>query len=323
MNILLVYPRFPTTFWSYTHALRFIGKRAVSPPLGLLTVAAMLPKSFAVRLVDMNVATLRDKDLAWADCVFVSAMAVQKESARAVVARCNQARVTVVAGGPLFTSEPEAIAGVDHLVLNEAELTLPGFLEDFQAGRARRVYRTNQFADLRDSPCPRFEIADLRRYAIMPIQYSRGCPFDCEFCDVTVLFGHRPRLKSVGQIMAELDRIKELRWKGSVFFVDDNLIGDVRHLKTELLPALIDWQKRSGPVPFNSQVSINLADDPELLEMLARAGFATVFVGIETPDAETSAVKEIVRDEMCKAYPLDPPLAVDIGSGADWNEAKD
>ncbi|HVT80939.1 MAG TPA: B12-binding domain-containing radical SAM protein [Phycisphaerae bacterium] len=287
MHILLLYPEFPPTFWSFDHALKFIGKKAVSPPLGLLTVAAMLPREWDLRLVDMNVQRLRDKDLHWADYVFISAMAVQEPSVRKLIARCKAAGVPIVAGGPLFTSQPHAFDEVDHLVLNEAELTLEPFLKDLGAGRPQRVYTTTERVDLRLSPMPRFELANLRRYAIMPLQYSRGCPFDCEFCDVTTLFGHRPRLKTTAQVLRELDRLNELHWKGSVFFVDDNLIGNKRFLKAEFLPALADWQKHSGPIPFNSQASINLADDPELLGMLAHSGFSTMFIGIETPDSDT------------------------------------
>jgi radical SAM superfamily enzyme YgiQ (UPF0313 family) len=286
MRVLLLYPEFPDTFWSYTHALRFIGKRAVQPPLGLLTVAAMLPKDWEVRLVDLNVRSLRPRDLAWANMAFVSAMTVQQASAREVLQRCRAAGLKIVAGGPLFTSQPEAFPEVDHLVLNEAELTLPPFLEDWHAHRPRRIYTTTEYADMALSPLPRFELADLRRYAMMPVQYCRGCPFDCEFCDVTAQLGHRPRQKSVTQILAELQRLRDLGWRSSVFFVDDNLIGNKKHLKTELLPALIEWQKHSGPTVFNSQVSINLADDPVLIDLMARAGFSTVFVGIETPDAD-------------------------------------
>jgi radical SAM superfamily enzyme YgiQ (UPF0313 family) len=289
MNILFLYPRFPITFWSYSHALKFIGRKSVAPPLGLLTVAAMLPPRFSARLVDLNVTRLSRQDLAWADYAFISAMAVQEESSRQLISRCKETGLPVVAGGPLFTSQPDRFPDVDHLVLNEAELTFPPFLRDLEAGAAARVYSTTELADIRLSPLPRFELADLRQYAVMPIQCSRGCPFDCEFCDVTKLFGHRPRTKSAGQVLAELDRLRELHWKDPVFFVDDNLVGNKRYLKTELLPALIEWQKRSGPVLFNSQASINVADDPQLLSLLSRAGFDELFVGIETPDSATLA----------------------------------
>lgn len=287
MNVLLVYPEFPDTFWSFKHALRFIRKKASSPPLGLLTVAAMLPADWEKRLVDVNVTKLTQADLAWADTVFISSMIVQRQSARQIIAACKGAGVKVVAGGPLFTSEHAEFKDVDHLVLNEAELTLPRFLADLEGGHARRVYTTPEHADIHDTPVPQWDLAELKRYAMMSIQYSRGCPYNCDFCNVTALFGHRPRTKTAEQIMAELDSLYALGWRGAVFFVDDNLIGNKKHLKTELLPALIEWQKPKGKLPFITEVSINLADDEELLDMMVEAGFNTVFIGIETPDEES------------------------------------
>ena len=287
MNALLLYPRFPDTFWSLKHALRFIRKRAASPPLGLLTVAAMLPGAWVKRLVDVNVSNLNDRDLEWADIIFISAMVVQRESACQLIARCKHAGVKVVAGGPLFTGEPSQFAQVDHLVLNEAELTLPRFLTDLEQGRAQRVYSTEEFADMQSSPPPLWSILDLRRYASMSIQFSRGCPYSCEFCNVTTLFGRRPRTKSIDQIITELNRLYDLGWRGQVFFVDDNLIGNKKELKTHLLPALIEWRKGRRGFVFNTQVSINLADDEELMGMMADAGFDAVFIGIETPDNDS------------------------------------
>jgi len=287
MNVLLVYPEFPDTFWSFKHALRFIRKKASSPPLGLLTVAAMLPAAWEKRLVDVNVSRLKEEDLAWADYALISGMTVQRESARQIIAACRQAGVKTVAGGPLFTSEHEAFEDVDHLVLNEAELTLPRFLADLERGHPQRVYTTSEYPDIQDSPVPQWHLAELKRYAVMSIQYSRGCPYNCDFCNVTALFGHRPRTKTAQQIIAELDGLYALGWRGSVFFVDDNLIGNKKHLKTELLPALIEWQKPKGKLPFNTEVSINLADDQELMEMMVEAGFSMVFIGIETPDEDS------------------------------------
>jgi radical SAM superfamily enzyme YgiQ (UPF0313 family) len=289
MNVLLIYPEFPDTFWSFKHALKFIRKRASLPPLGLLTVGAMLPAEWGKRLVDLNVRRLRAKDLAWADCVFVSAMAVQREAARQLIARCKRAGVTVVAGGPLFTAEHEQFPEVDHFVLNEAEVTLPPFLADFARGAAQRVYSSVEFADLSQTPAPLWELADLDRYASMSVQYSRGCPFDCDFCNVTALLGHKPRTKSAAQIVAELDGLKAAGWHGPVFFVDDNFIGNKRLLKDELLPALIAWRQGKRGAIFNTETSINLADDPELMTLMVQAGFRTVFIGIETPDEESLA----------------------------------
>jgi len=289
MNVLLIYPEFPDTFWSFKHALKFIRKKAALPPLGLLTLGAMLPEAWSKRLVDLNVTTLTEKDLRWADYAFISGMVVQRKSARQTIERCKEAGLKVVAGGPLFASEYEEFADVDHFVLNEAELTLPPFLADLETGCARRVYKTPEFADMRQTPAPMWALADLKRYASMSIQFSRGCPFNCEFCNVTALFGHRPRIKTAEQIVAELDGLYDLGWRGQIFFVDDNFIGNKRYLKTQLLPALIEWHKDKRGVPFFTEASVNLADDQPLMEMMAEAGFDAVFIGIETPDEESLA----------------------------------
>ena len=289
MNVLLIYPRFPDTFWTFRHALKFIGKKATSPPLGLLTVAAMLPPEWPKRLVDVNVTKLTEKDLAWADCAFISGMTVQREPARQIIARCKEAGVRVVAGGPLFTIEHEQFEEVDNFVLNEAELTLPPFLADLEQGRAKRVYATSDFADIQKTPVPLWKLADLDRYATMDVQFSRGCPYNCDFCNVTVLLGHRPRTKTAQQIIVELDGLYDLGWRASIFFVDDNFIGNKRRLKTELLPALIEWQKDKVGISFTTEVSINLVDDEQLMQMMVEAGFATVFIGLETPDEDSLA----------------------------------
>lgn len=287
MKILLVYPEFPDTFWSFKHALKFVHKKAGAPPLGLLTVAAMLPSGWEKRLADLNVADLTDKDLAWADYVFISAMIVQRESARAVIHRCKQAGVKVVAGGPLFTMEHEQFPEVDHFVLNEAELTLEPFLHDLAAGQAGRVYSSPEFPDIHQTPVPLWSLARLKNYDTVSIQFSRGCPFNCDFCNVTTLLGHRPRTKTAAQVIAELDGLYALGWRKSIFFVDDNFIGNKKHIKTEVLPALIEWRKDKTGMPFSTEVSINLADDPELIGLMVEAGFDAVFVGIETPNEES------------------------------------
>jgi len=284
MHTLMVYPEFPNTFWSFKHALKFIGKKASSPPLGLLTLASLLPKTWQKRLVDMNVSRLTAKDLKWADVVFISGMTVQHDSALDVVKRCKQAGKKVVAGGPLFTMDHGKFELVDHFVLNEAELTLPEFIHDLQNGNARRVYQTEQFANIQQSPVPAWDLAKMDQYMAMSIQYSRGCPFNCDFCNVTSLFGHQPRVKTAMQIVAELDSLYACGWRGDVFFVDDNLIGNKKTLKNELLPALINWNKNRSGFSFNTQVSINLADDEEMIRMMVEAGFNMVFVGIETTD---------------------------------------
>jgi radical SAM superfamily enzyme YgiQ (UPF0313 family) len=296
MKILLVYPNYPDTFWSFKHALSFISKRAVNPPLGLLTVAAMLPQEWEKRLVDMNVADLKDQDLQWADYVFISAMTVQKKSANEVISRCKETGVKIVAGGPLFTAAYEDFSEVDHLVLNEAETTLFPFLKDLSEGRAEHLYTSSSFPNLEKTPIPLWNLVDMKRYVSMNIQYSRGCPFSCEFCDITTFFGHRARTKSTSQVENELETLYSLGWRGSLFFVDDNFIGNKKKLKETVLPAMIDWMKKKK-YPFNlgTEVSIDLADDDELLRLMTRSGFDNVFVGIETPDDQ--ALKECHKSQ--------------------------
>lgn len=287
MKILLVYPEFPDTFWSFKHALKFVRKKAGAPPLGLLTVAAMLPVAWEKRLVDLNVTTLSQSDLTWADYVFISAMIIQRDSAQTVIERCKNAGVKMVAGGPLFTMDHEQFPDVDHFVLNEAELTLPPFLADLEKGCAKPVYTTTDYPDIQHTPIPLWSLANLKQYDTVSIQFSRGCPFNCDFCNVTALLGHIPRIKTTRQILAELDSIYATGWRSNIFFVDDNFIGNKKQLKTDLLPALIEWRKGKTGMAFSTEVSINLADDPELLTLMAQAGFTTVFIGIETPNEDS------------------------------------
>lgn len=288
MNALLIYPEMPSTFWSMDHLMKMVGKKASYPPLGLLTVAALLPEAWEKRLVDLNVRELAEEDLKWADQVFVGAMNVQATSARRLIARCRKAGVRIIAGGPLFTHEHEKFKGVDHFVLNEAEITLPQFLADLESGCPRPIYTSAEFADVHRTPAPRWELADLNQYAYGIVQYSRGCPYQCDFCDVTALFGRRPRTKTAEQIIAELEALGDLGKFDLILFADDNLIGNKRQLKAELLPALIEWRRTQGPITgFATQVTVNLADDPELMEMMLEAGFRHIFIGIETPEEDS------------------------------------
>ena len=305
MNILLIYPKFPDTFWSFSYALRFIGKKAAFPPLGLITVAALLPEQFQTRLVDLNVEGLTDDDLAWADMAFISAMAVQRKSAVDIIDRCKGKGLTVVAGGPLFTAEPDAFEQVDHLVLDEAEITLPAFIADLQSGRPKKIYNADGYPDIHRTPVPLWGLIDIHRYASLNIQYSRGCPFNCEFCNITALFGRKPRIKAPQQVVAELDAIYQAGWRGNIFFVDDNFIGNKRSLKEQLLPALIDWRRDKKGCVFFTEASINLADDPELMDMMAQAGFDAVFIGIETPEADSLT-------ECCKTHNKNRDLLEDV-----------
>jgi len=288
LKILLVYPPYPDTFWSFRSALRMISKKANFPPLGLLTVAAMLPDVWQKKLIDMNVTTLTDEDLEWADYVLISAMVIQKEPAKEIIARCNKLGTKIVAGGPLFTTRYEEFDGVDHFILDEAEITLPPFLQDLDKGCAKHIYTSTERPDLRKTPVPLWSLINLKKYSSMNIQYSRGCPYDCEFCDIMVLNGHKPRTKDKDRLLAEFDALYNRGWRGGVFIVDDNFIGNKRKLKAEIIPAIIEWAKeRKYPFILCTQTSINLADDEELMQLMVKSGFSTVFIGIETPNDES------------------------------------
>jgi radical SAM superfamily enzyme YgiQ (UPF0313 family) len=290
MKVVLVYPRSPDTFWSFKYALKFISKKAAYPPLGLLTVAAMLPNDWEKKLVDMNVTKLRDKDLEGADFVFISAMTIQKASVREVISKCKKMGIRIVAGGPLFTAGYEEFEDVDYFVLNEAEITLPPFLEDLRNGCAKHIYICKGFSDIKKTPIPLWELVNMKKYVSMNLQYSRGCPFNCEFCDITILFGHRVRTKSRGQILAELESLYFQGWRGEIFFVDDNFIGNRRKLKQEILPAIIEWMAtKRHPFSFITEASIDLCDDEELMQLMIKAGIYSVFLGIETPNEESLA----------------------------------
>ncbi len=288
MKILLVHPNYPDSFWSFKHALRFISKKAALPPLGLITVSAMLPSTWEKKLIDMNVAPLNAKDIQWADYVFISAMVIQRDSVQKIIDECIRLGVKIVAGGPMFTQDFANYPMIDHQILNEAEVTLPLFLKDLAEGRAQKIYRTSEFPDITATPAPDFQLLSQKNYAFMNIQVSRGCPFSCEFCEITSLFGHKVRMKSTMQILNELDKLFDLHWRGNVFIVDDNFIGNKKVIKQELLPAMKIWmQKHKHPFVFNTEASIDLADDKELLQLMAETGFNSVFIGIETPEEKS------------------------------------
>jgi len=288
MKILLVHPKTPSTFWSFSGALKIISKKSAEPPLGLITIAALLPHSWELKLIDMNVNELLDEDLKWADFVFLSGMNVQINSFLDVIKKCNIMGTNIVAGGPLATTQYQDFLGVDHFILNEAEITLPEFLTDLKNGSLKSIYSSNQFPDIKSSPIPKWELLDIKKYATMSLQYSRGCPYDCEFCSITMLNGRTPRTKSKDQLLSELNRLYNLGWRGSVSFVDDNFIGNKVKLKKEILPALIEWStKRNYPFNFLTEVSINLADDEDLIDLFVKAGFDSLFIGIETPNGSS------------------------------------
>ena len=288
MKILLVYPETPSTFWSFYDALKFISKKSAEPPLGLITVAAMLPKDWEKKLIDMNVSSLEDKHLLWADYVFLSGMSVHLKSFKEIVRRCNKLGVKIVAGGPLCTTQYQEFLGIDHFVLNEAEITLPLFVNDLLNGTPKHIYTSDEFPEVSLTPVPMWELLDKKKYASMSIQYSRGCPYDCEFCSITMLNGRKPRTKSNEQFINELNVLYKQGWRGDVSVVDDNFIGNKKKLKSDVLPALVKWSKeRKHPFKFITEASINLADDEELMTLMADAGFYSIFVGIETPNDES------------------------------------
>jgi radical SAM superfamily enzyme YgiQ (UPF0313 family) len=285
MKILLVYPEIPATFWSFKNAVKFISKRSGEPPLGLITIAAMLPEEWTKKVVDMNVSVLTMEHLQWADYLFISGMNIQRKSFEEVVKRANQISLPVVAGGPMVTTDYKEFSGIDHFILNEAEITLPPFINDLKNGTAQTIYSSNEFPELSQTPVPLWHLLEMKKYANMSIQYSRGCPYNCEFCSITLLNGHMPRTKDAAQFLNELDSLYDHGWRGGVFVVDDNFIGNKKKLKNDLLPALIEWQKMHRNVfSFGTEASINLAADDELMRLMAMAGFDHAFIGVESPN---------------------------------------
>lgn len=287
MRILLVNPEFEETYWSFRYALPFEGKRSVFPPLSLLTVSSLLPRDCERRLVDLNIERLKDSQIEWADMVFITGMLAQKESLHKVVQRSKRLGKKIVLGGPYVTSTIEELPHADHIFQGEAETTLPQFFKDLALGNATRIYKAPERPPMSLAPVPDFAIANLKKYSCMSLQYSRGCPFSCEFCDIIEIYGRVPRTKSNQQILAEFDALKKLDWRGPVFIVDDNFIGNKKHVRM-LLPEVIEWQKQNGyPFSLLTEASVNLADDDDLLTSMKDAGFRRVFLGIETPVEES------------------------------------
>lgn len=289
MKILFLYPRFPKTFWGFKYALPFLRKKASFPPLGFLTVASLLPKDWDKKLIDLNIQNIDEKDLQWADFIFISAMIIQKESVQEIIKLAKKNGKKIIAGGPLFTTGyEEFLDDIDHFILGEAETILPLFLEDLKNGNIKKIYKSDQWPDISMSPIPAWELINTKKYASMAIQLSRGCPYNCEFCDIVILNGRITRIKSKEQLLNELNALYQIGWRGTVFFVDDNFIGNKIKLKEEILPAIINWmEERKYPFSFITQVSINLADDEELMTLMVKAGFDTIFIGIETPKEES------------------------------------
>jgi len=318
MNALLVYPRFPDTYWSFRYALSFQGKRAAQPPLGLMTVAALLPASWNKRLIDTNVECLKDSDLAWADVVLLSGMHVQQEHLLSIVRRCREKGVLTVVGGPITSSLSAAELEADHIVIGEAEDLVADLARGLEAAAAHPVYQAAKRPAMERSPLPDFSLIRMKRYSTMTVQYSRGCPFNCEFCDIIEIYGRRPRTKPVAQVIAELDRLYIAGWRGPVFVVDDNFIGNKVRVR-DLLRALAEWQTdHRRPFRFITEASLNLSDDRELMQAMKDAGFASVFLGIETPDESSLAAtnkRQNTRRDLLESIALIQQYGIEVMGG--------
>ncbi|MFO7929449.1 MAG: radical SAM protein [Candidatus Humimicrobiaceae bacterium] len=287
MKILLIYPKYENTFWNVKEVLKLVGKKAPYPPLGLLTVAAMLPKQWEKKVIDVNCRKLEEEHIKWADYVLISSIVGQKQSTKKILDKVQEIGKPVIAGGSLFTTGWQEFSNADAIVLGESEEIMPALVKDMKNNSLKKIYSKEKFPAIDKTPIPEWDLINLSNYNSVCIQLCRGCPYNCEFCDVVHLNGRKPRIKSKEQIIAELDSVYNLGWRAGVFFVDDNFIGNKATLKKQILPAIIEWQKERGyPFTLSTQVSINLSDDQELMELMIDAGFATVFIGIETPDPD-------------------------------------
>lgn len=295
MRVLLLHPLFPKSFWSFDKALELIGRKVSLPPLSLTTVAAILPQTWDFRLVDRNVHYESEADWHWAELVLVSGMIVQKPDMLHLISEAKRRGKPVAVGGPYVTSvpAPALAAGADFLVLDEGEITLPLFVEALERGETSGVFRANDAKpDVTMTPIPRFDLLDLDAYSDMSVQFSRGCPYQCEFCDIIVLYGRKPRTKTPAQLLAELQALYDLGWRRSIFVVDDNFIGNKRNAKV-MLRELIPWMAERGyPFSFSTEASIDLAQDQELLDLMVNANFTAVFLGIETPDTDSLSMTQ-------------------------------
>lgn len=288
LNCLLIYPQFSQfSFWNTRTSAALVGAKAPAPPLGLITVAAILPQHWRFRLVDLNATSMTDSDWDWADLVCVGGMLPQQSGILSVISECKKRGVFAVVGGPDPTSQPDLYTEASARVLNEGEITIPIWLESWAAGQPEGLFTSSVKPDVTKSPMPRFDLLKIRDYYAMGVQYSRGCPFNCEFCDIIELYGRVPRLKTTEQMLGELEALYQLGYRGHVEIVDDNFIGNKRQIKRELLPALIEWnKKRKSPFFFGIEASMNLGDDLPLIDLMRDANFRFVFTGIETPDPE-------------------------------------
>lgn len=290
MQVLLIYPLFPKSFWSFEKTLALVDCKALMPPLGLITVAAILPQKWEFRLVDHNIEEITESDWEWAELVIISGMIVQKNDLLAQIAEAKKRNKPVAVGGPYATTSPQEVEVADFLVLDEGEITLPMFIAAIDRGERSGVFRATEKPTVTETPIPRYDLLDLSAYDNMSVQFSRGCPFQCEFCDIIVLYGRKPRTKTPKQLLAELECIHNLGWRGAVFMVDDNFIGNKRNVKLLLKDLKVWMAERNYPFGLTTEASVDLAQDDELMELMVECNFKKVFLGIETPDQDSLAL---------------------------------
>ncbi|BAU64391.1 Radical SAM domain protein [Stanieria sp. NIES-3757] len=294
MRVLLIYPLFPKSFWSFEKTLRLVDRKVLLPPLGLITVAAILPQEWELKLVDRNIRSVSDSEWDWAELIIISGMIVQKEDLLTQIKEAKKRGKPVAVGGPYATTSPEEVeaVGTDYLVLDEGEITLPMFVKAIERGETKGIFRTPEKADVTKTPIPRYDLLEIDAYDSMSVQFSRGCPFQCEFCDIIVLYGRKPRTKTPQQLISELEHLYNLGWRGGVFMVDDNFIGNKRNVKLLLKELKVWMQAKDYPFSFDTEASVDLAQDPELMELMVDCSFKKVFLGIETPDESSLALTQ-------------------------------
>jgi radical SAM superfamily enzyme YgiQ (UPF0313 family) len=304
LKVLMVWPRFPASFWSFDGIMNLVPEETVQPPLGLLTIAALCPKGWTLRLIDRGFEDLLDADILWADLVMVSGMRVQRADIREILLRARSLGKRTMIGGPYASSEPENVLPLaDHVVVGEPDEVFHEIASDIERGSAMRLYAIKDKPDVSKSPLPRFDLLKLGKYSTMAVQFSRGCPFQCEFCDIITIYGRKPRTKSPSQLLAELDALFELGWRDQVFIVDDNFIGNHK-LALDLALKLEEWQKSHRyPLLFYTEASMDLAQRPELIDAMVRANFFYVFVGIESPSAKS--LREAKKYQNLRRDPLE------------------
>ena len=314
-RVLLLYPLFPQSFWSFEQTLELVNMKAQLPPLGLITVAGILPQTWEYKLVDRNVREVSEAEWEWADVVLLSAMIVQKPDFLAQIQEAKRRGKLVAVGGPYPTSLPAeaSAAGADFLILDEGEITLPKFVCAIESGETSGVFRSEgDKPDVTTTPIPRYDLLEMDSYAEMSVQFSRGCPFQCEFCDIIVLYGRKPRTKTPAQLLAELQRLYDLGWRRSIFVVDDNFIGNKRNVKL-LLKELKPWMEEHGyPFSFATEASVDLAQDPELMQMMVDCNFGAVFLGLETPDTDSLTLTQKYQNTR---DPLSESVLSIVGAG--------